>query len=188
MKKNNQTSAAILRQLAEEQFKERPVKETVYSKAETIRLIHELEIHQIELEMQHEELLHANAEARETADKYSELYDFAPSGYFTLSGDGEIMELNHCGAKMLGKKRALLKRSLFGFFVSNETKSIFNMFLTRIYSSHGTETCQVTLCVNQNLQVNVHLSGTLAKDGVSCLLTADDITDKLATENLDESR
>ncbi|MCX6306396.1 MAG: PAS domain S-box protein [Bacteroidetes bacterium] len=188
MKKSNQTSAAILRQLAEEQFKERPARETVYSKAETIKLIHELEIHQIELEMQHEELLHAHAEARETADKYSELYDFAPSGYFTLSGDGEIMELNHCGAKMLGKKQAQLKRSLFGFFVSNETKPIFNQFLTRIYSSHGTETCEVTLCVNQNLQVNVHLSGTLAKDGESCLLTADDITDKLAAETLADSR
>ena len=73
------------------------------SKDESMKLIQELEVHQIELELQKEELLLARSPAQDATDKYNELYDFAPSGYFTLSKEGEIMELNLCGSQMLGK-------------------------------------------------------------------------------------
>ena len=100
-----------------------------FSEVESLRLIHELEVHQIELELQNEELQHSWAEAEVANDKYIRLYELAPSGYFTLSSKRVILELNLTAAKMLGKDRQHLKNSLFVFFVSEETKPIFSLFL-----------------------------------------------------------
>ena len=58
------------------------------------RLIYELEVHRIELELQNKELGLTIREAEKSAQKYSKLFDFAPSGYFILSGDGEIIDIN----------------------------------------------------------------------------------------------
>jgi hypothetical protein len=71
---------------------------TKLSEAETRKLIHELKVHQIELEMQNEELIQAKRQADIYIRKYAELYDFAPSGYFTLSAEGDICELNLTGS------------------------------------------------------------------------------------------
>ena len=106
MKKDNKSAPAILRQKAEELLKKKPLKTgSQLSEAEMLKLIHELEVHQIELEMQNEELMLANEQAEFATKKYTELYDFAPSGYFTLSKEGKIIELNLCGSQMLGKER-----------------------------------------------------------------------------------
>ena len=93
--------------------------------------------------MQNEELHRAWADAEVVNDKYIRLYDFAPLGYFTLSGKGEIIELNLNGARMLGKDRQHLKSSLFGFFVSEETKPIFSLFLEKAFKSKAKESCEV---------------------------------------------
>jgi hypothetical protein len=93
-----------------------------------LKLIHELEVHQIELELQNEELLLAKSTALDASHKYSELYDFAPSGYFTISKESKIIDLNLCGAQMLGKERSRLKNALLRFFISVETKPIYNFF------------------------------------------------------------
>ena len=111
--------------------------------ANALKLIHELDavknereiqnealmLHQVELEMQNKELSFAKEKTETDAKKYAELYDFAPSGYFTLSKDGTITEVNFSGATMLGKDRSQLKDNRFGFFVSNDTLPIFNLFL-----------------------------------------------------------
>ena len=102
----NKADNALLRQKAEALLKNKPSKhDSQLSEVESLRLIHELEVHQVELEMQNEELQRARAIAEVANDKYIRLYDFAPSGYFTLSVKGEIIELNLTGAKMLGKDR-----------------------------------------------------------------------------------
>ena len=71
------------------------------SEIETLKLVHELEVHQIELELINEELMLASSAAQNAAEKYTELYDFAPSDYFTLSKEGKIIELNLSGQKCL---------------------------------------------------------------------------------------
>lgn len=103
-----------LRIKAEEMLKNKTSnQEPQLSDVEYRRLIYELKIHQIELEIQNEELLQTQA-AEETAnEKYIRLYDFAPSGNFTISGKGEIIQLNLTGAMMLGKDRQHLKNRLF---------------------------------------------------------------------------
>ena len=102
----------VLRQKAEALLRKKqsePVQKL--SDADGLRLVHELEVHQVELEMINDELVLANERAAELAtSKYVELYDFAPSGYFTLSRNSEILELNLCGAQMLGKERSFLKK------------------------------------------------------------------------------
>jgi len=136
----NKSEAVNLRQKAEELLKKKSSKMTsILSEAKTLKLYHELEVHQIELEIQNEELAVAKEQADIVAQKYTELYNYAPSGYFTLSKEGEIIELNLCGANMLCKEIQRLKSSRFGFFVSDETKTIFNSFLKKVFNSKVAE-------------------------------------------------
>ncbi len=183
MKKNNKSGPSLLRQKAEELLKRRSLKTgSALSETEKLKLIHELEVYQIELELQNEELMLAKKQSDITTEKYTELYDFAPSGYFTLSSDGKIIELNLVGANILGKERSILRKSQFGFFVSNDTKSIFNLFLRNIFDSKVKEYCEVTLQMKNNNQVHVHLTGIAAENGEQCLVTVIDITQRKMME------
>jgi PAS domain S-box-containing protein len=146
------------------------------AEAETLKLIHELEVHQIELEMQNEELLQTRSEALQTAEKYTELYDFAPLSYFTLSRAGQILELNLCGFQMLEKNRSQLINSYFGFFVSHNSKPIFNTFLEKLFTGKTRENCEVTLETKVNSPKFVHLTGIAIEKGNRCLITAIDIS------------
>ncbi len=178
MKKNNATTdAARLRQRAEELLKKKlPEKKLHLSETELLKLIHELEVHQIELELQNEELMQARSSAQEAAEKYLEMYDFAPIGYLTLSKEGEILEINLAASQMLGKERINLKSSQFGFFISDTTKPIFNQFLYKIFNGNKKETCEVILSVNTNIPIYVNLTGIIDRDREQCLLTIIDIT------------
>jgi len=82
------------------------------------KLIQELHVHQVELEMQNEELRNAQTELAESRDKYFDLYDFAPIGYFTLDEKGLILEVNLTGADLLGSDRAALIKKVFSRFVA----------------------------------------------------------------------
>jgi len=190
MKNDTMQKTEFLRQKAEKLLKKKQTTTGLQlTESETLKLIHELEVHQIELEMQNEELSLARSLAQDATEKYIELYDFAPTGYFTLSKKGTIIELNLSGANMLGKERSHLKNSLFGLFVSNDTKSIFNLFLGKIFISKSKETCELILSTNDNLSIYVHLTGILTENGEQCLVTTTDITERKEAEDvLSESR
>lgn len=189
-KQNNSTpEKSNLRQRAIELLKKKPYRANPqHSQTETLKLIHELEVHQIELELQNEELKLAKEQAEVISEKYAELYDFAPSGYFTLSEEGRIIESNLSGANMLGKERSHLNNGMFGFFVSSETKPIFNQFLENVFSSKTIEYCEVALSTNDDLLMYVHLTGIITENGEECLITMVDNTEhKLAIENLQKA-
>ena len=176
-------SKATLRQQAEDLLKKRSLENPhSLSGADSLKFINELEVHQIELEMQNEELLQAKEQAEEAIEKYTNLYDFAPTGYFTLSNTGEIIVLNLVGAKMLGKDRSNLINSRFGFFVSDETKPVFNAFLDRAFTNNGIETCEVVLLADDKRSTYVHLSGTINGKREQCLLTVTDFTERKKAE------
>jgi PAS domain S-box-containing protein len=100
------------------------------------RLVHELQVHQIELEIQNEELVQTLTEVNALRAKYLALYDFAPVGYFTLDTKGNILELNLRAAKMLGQERTqLVGRPLREFF-DPQTLPRLNAFLTTTEYSH----------------------------------------------------
>jgi PAS domain-containing protein len=92
--------------------------DTALADADARRLLHELEVHQIELEMQNTELRSARDELEVLLDKYTELYDFAPVGYFTLAADGTIRLANLTGATMVGIGRSNLIGRSFAMLVA----------------------------------------------------------------------
>lgn len=182
-KTNNKSDADTLRQKAEELFKKKlPKTVSSLSEVDTFKLIHELEVHQIELEMQNEELRKAKEHAEEVIVKFAELYDFAPSGYFTFSKEGKIIETNLCGAKMMGKERKQLTNSYFGFFVSDDTRPIFNLFLKKLHNSKAKESCEIRIINNDNLSIDVHLIGIANKNKEQFIVTAINITDRKQAE------
>ena len=146
------------------------------SHAEAINLIHQLEVHQIELEVSNDELIQAKEQIEFAARKYAGLYNFAPTGYITLSSDGTILEANISGAKMLAKERVYLINSRFDFFVSNDTKKVFNLFLEKAFRSNTRESCEITLASSENQPVFVHLTGIFTEKGDQCLVNMFDIT------------
>ena len=108
MKKGESTSAeaAELRRCAEARLRTKTAGKNIpRTDADLRRLLHELQVHQIELEMQNEELRQAREELEASRNKYAELYDFAPVGYFTFDAHGLIREINLAGAQLLGIER-----------------------------------------------------------------------------------
>jgi PAS domain-containing protein len=95
---------------------------------EIFRLVHELEIHQVELELKNDELQRSRAELEDSRRKYFELYDLAPVGYVTLSRGGIIHEINLAGATLLGVNRARLKGRRLAEFVSVASRRSFHDF------------------------------------------------------------
>jgi PAS domain-containing protein len=140
-----------LRHRAEEQLKTKltEVGDNL-ADGETLRLFHELQVHQIELEMQNEELHQARKVAETALEKYTDLYDFAPVGYFTLDRRGAIGAVNFNGAKYLGIERSRLIGRLFGQFVADEALPIYTSFLESACSEHGRESCEVVLSCKTN--------------------------------------
>jgi len=154
------------------------------SEMTTMKLLHELEVHQVELEMQNEEL----KTALEKAATATALYDFAPAVYFTLRQNGVICELNFGGAKLLGKERSNLVNTNFKQFVTRDTLPDFNDFFPKVFETNFRQTCKVWLAIHGNSFLFVHLEAIISYDIQKCLVTAIDITDlKRAEEALKES-
>jgi PAS domain S-box-containing protein len=112
---------------------------------DTQRLFHELQVHQIELELQNEELNQANAAASAALEKYTDLYDFAPVGYFSLDEKGLIAEVNMAGAVLLGVERSRLTGRRFQLFVMPADRPVFQEFIALIFSGSGRHYCEVEL-------------------------------------------
>ena len=128
----------------------------------TQRLFHELQVHQIELELQNEELSHANAAASSALEKYTDLYDFAPVGYFSLDEKGLMVELNMAGAVLLGVERSRLTGRRFQLFVSLKDRPVFQRFIDRIFSGSGKHYCEVELLREAQVPFWAELAGVSA--------------------------
>lgn len=181
--KDLKRDAGKLRQKAEKLLKRKVSKTNLkLSEEEMLKLIYELEVHQVELELQNEELKKAQTATNNYAERYHELYDFAPIGYMTLSKEGAIIEINHCASIMLERDRSQLKNSQLGFFISNETKPVFNHFLWKIFTDLNKETCEAILECSGKKEIYVHLTGTVDSNKEQCLLTLLDITEQKQAE------
>src|SRR5712692_4127733 len=99
------SDAAELRRQAEVKLSKQNEAAQAVTETDTKRLVHELQAHQIEPEMQNEELVQARAESEAALRQYADLYDFAPVGYFTLARDGTIHKTNFAGTNLLGVER-----------------------------------------------------------------------------------
>jgi PAS domain S-box-containing protein len=183
MKKIPQMESDALRQKAEASLSNEVQKSIGnLSEAEIYKLLHELEVHQIELQLQNEELIQAKEQAVAASEKYIELYDFAPTGYFSLSRKGEIIQLNLTAAKMLGKGRSQVKNKLFQTFVSLDSLHLFNVFLGKVFNSNFKESCELTLLSNGEKPLYFYLTGILNENGDQCFVTATDISERRKAE------
>lgn len=97
------------------------------------KLVHELQAHQIGLEMQNAELLQIRADLESSLARYTGLYDFAPVSYFTLTSDGLIQEANLTAAALLGAIRADLMGQRLEQFVAHESQAVFRAFLKKVF-------------------------------------------------------
>lgn len=175
---NDLTDAQLLRQKAEEKLLLAEQKKATPSHlmGDEARLLHELQVHQIELEMQNEELRKAYETAETALKKYTMLYDLAPMGYFTLDACGSICELNFTGADLLGDKRFSLINSNFKLFVSEESRNVFNDFFRKVYVSNGKESCKIKLGYDNKPLCHVYMEGIVTDDNQKCLLSVIDIS------------
>jgi PAS domain-containing protein len=172
------TDAQELRARAEKDIKENQLKIAQTDlESDTKKLLHELQVYQVELKMQNEELQIANEAAEAALKKYTMLYDFAPMGYFTLDQDGSICELNFTGAELLGDKRVALINSNFKLFVAIESRHAFNDFLDRVYSGSAKESCHVKLGYDNTPLGRVYMEGIVTGDDRNCLLSVVNISD-----------
>jgi len=181
----NPNDVTDIRNKAEKKLKKKTsAKIPVLTEVQILKLIHELEVHQIELEMQSDELWMARDNAKKIADKFTEMYDFAYTGYFSLNLEGKIIELNLSGATLLGLERSNLIHKVFKNYVTLDTKSNFYDFFSKVFVTKIKETCEVRLLVKGNTSVHVYIEGILSGDEQKCLLTVVDVTKRKQAESI----
>ena len=172
-----------LRQKAEQKLKENKLQLSMdLTEADLFSLNHELLIHQVELEMQNEELVNANERAEHISENYIDLYNLAPTGYFTLTKDGKIVECNLAASNLLCTSQTHLVGAQLGFFVTEVSKPVFNQFLEDVPVTKKTETCVISLKIYDDIYTHVLLTGHTTRDGVHCLIAVIDISELVADE------
>jgi PAS domain S-box-containing protein len=178
-------AAAPLRRRAESRLRRQPASGVSGSTADPRRLVHELQVHQIELELQNEELKQARDEMEAGLEKYSNLYDFAPIGYLTLDRGGVIGEANLAATSLLGMNRAMLMRQRFHSFVLPADRPDLDRFLKEVFAHASPGECELCLARAGNPPVDVRMRANLSSGGEYCQVALTDITgQKLAATRL----
>jgi PAS domain S-box-containing protein len=181
MKADDKSDRGALRRRAEARFKEKPpAADSAGPEDEVRRLVHELQVHQIELEMQNEELQQGQLRAEEAAARYMELYDFAPVGYFTLDRVGIIGQANLAGARLLGLDRAAVKGRPLRQFVSGDSMPAFDSFFEM--TGRTDQCCQVSLDKGAGAPLEVIFTAALSDSGNQRFIAAVDITERKLLE------
>lgn len=134
-----------LRERAEILLRMEPDQQTSLPTVEVQKLIHELNVHQIELEIQNEELRQAQVELAQARDRFSDLYDFAPIGYLTLDKQGQILEVNLAGASLLGVERKYLVDKNLSEFVNRFAQDDFYLYCQEVFSSNEKQVCELLM-------------------------------------------
>jgi two-component system cell cycle sensor histidine kinase/response regulator CckA len=126
-------------------------------KAEDIqKMVHELNVYQIELEMQNETLLETQRQLEESIHKYTDLYDYAPVGYFTCDEKGLILEANLALASLIGKDRASFIGTSFYSSLIAEDRDILYLHLRKIFEAGGPQKCELRLsCKGKELHAQL---------------------------------
>ncbi len=176
-------AAGELRRCAEDLLKEQHLETgEARSEADTRRLLHELQVHQIELEIQNAQLQESRDRLEAVAEKYTDLYDFAPVGYLTLDPDGTIREANLAGASLLGIARSALVNRRFGLFVSPADRPVFAAFLENVFESKAREACEVTLQMDGKPPLELGMEATALESGRACRVALTDLTKRKQVE------
>ncbi len=182
-KTDPQPDGSELRRQAEEQLAKNTGSASSSGTGEDhLRLLHELQVHQIELEMQNAELRQAREEMANLLEKYTDLYDFAPVGYITLDRNGSIIALNLTAAGILGGERSGLVSRQFANFVPPACHAAFSDFLGKVYTSQDKEDSELELLKKGNCRICVQIEAIAAASGRECRLALIHISERKRVE------
>src|SRR5664279_3456592 len=149
------------------------------------QMLHELHVHQIELEMQNEELRRAQEELEISQTRYFELYDLAPVGYCTVGEAGQILQANLCAAELLGIARGVLVRQPFSRFILKDDQDSYYLLRKRMLDTHEPQWCDLHLVKDDGTLFWAQLAATLAhEDGGEPILriVLNDISERKRVE------
>lgn len=152
-------------------------------------LLHELGVHQIELEMQNEALRQAQVVIEESRDRYLDLYEFSPVGYLTLTREGMISEANLTAATLLEIDRRKLLQRRFALLVEDADRERWDLFFAGMFQYDGRRHCELSLKRSDKAALHVQLDCMHIKSGglSSVRITLTDITErKLKDEEVRE--
>ena len=187
MRPDEPTDAAELRRRADARLQsEKPPASAPPSAHEMQRLLHELQVHQIELELQNEELRNSRAQLEAAVSRYTDIYDFAPVGYFTLKSNGVITQVNFAGARLLGLERGRLLGKHFETFVLRGDRPGFNALIRQVFAAQAHQALEAELVHQDQPARAVRFEATLSADGQECHAVVLDITERKQLEHYQE--
>ena len=151
------------------------------SEKEVRSLAHELQVHQAELEIQNEELRRAQIELQESRDRFSDLYDSSPVGYFTLDKHGHILEANLSGARLVNRQPRELIEVPFVSLVSQEDHQSFYSYLRNVFARPARQSCELRLRDSGGVPIYARLESIAVSDEEgkleACRTAVSDISD-----------
>jgi PAS domain S-box-containing protein len=156
------------------------------SPQEVRHLLHELQVHQIELEMQNDELRRTQQQLEASRDRYADLYDFAPVGYFTLSEASLILEVNLTAAAMLGLERGHLIQQPLTRFILREDQDIYYFHRRQLFETGSPQVCEIRLVSMDGSQFHARLEAIPVQGNegqTRCRVTVSDITQQVQAES-----
>jgi diguanylate cyclase (GGDEF)-like protein/PAS domain S-box-containing protein len=148
-------------------------------------LLHELEVHQIELEMQNDELRRTSERLEASRARFSDLYDLAPVGYLTLAADGRIQQANLTAAARLGQDRVQLIGQPLTRFILADDQDVYYLHRKELYGTNRPRSCDLRLLGPEGVPFWVHLDTVLADEAPGrqvCRATLTDITSQKRAE------
>jgi PAS domain S-box-containing protein len=162
------TSFHALRNRAEEMAQEKEILSTekLYelSPEETRQALHELQVHQIELQIQNEELRRAQVELDIARSRYFDLYNLAPVGYCTISENGLLLEANLTAATLLGVARSSLVKQIFSRFIIENDRDFYYLYLKKLFGSCVQQTCELRMKKKDGTEFWALLDSTIVKN------------------------
>jgi two-component system, chemotaxis family, sensor kinase Cph1 len=134
---------------------------------EADKLIHELQVHQIELDMQNDELRKAGEELEASHARYFELYDLAPVGYVTVTEKGLILQANLTAATLWGVDKCVLKNDPFTKYISRDSQDVYYMFRKKLLETKSPQTCELQMPKKNGPRFWAKLEGSFFLDSVT---------------------
>ena len=180
----------ILRQQAEKIAQDKPgrVLENLgaLSPADAQRVLHDLQVHRIELELQNEELRRAQDALEASRARYFDLYDLAPVGYFTLNEGGLILEANLTGANLLGVARRALVNQPLGRFVASDDADAYYLNHRQLFRTGEPRAFELRLVKKNGAPFSAWIEATVTTDESGtriCRKMVSDITGRKAIQD-----
>lgn len=175
-----------LRQQAEKNIHKQSLNLKQLSDEDIQQLFYDLQVHQWELEAQNETLRQTQDALTEMRDKYRDLYNFAPVGYFSLNKQGLILEVNHTGAMLLGKHKKELLKKPFSKSIAPANQDIFYLHYQQLLNTQTAQSFELKLLKQDGCHFWGHLEMTPVNNEQdklhSCRLVIIDITQRKETE------